>query len=97
MRNYEEEALLEICSSAKELQQRIGRHFDLVDRVLAGRKEEFSPDAPRPLPAGSSREPELRAAIREAIDTLEGTRKAFKSKTLERLRKKLTQVLIDLE
>lgn len=33
----------------------------------------------------------------EAIDVLEESRKAFKSKRLEILRKRLTQVLIDTE
>jgi hypothetical protein len=48
------------------------------------------------LCSSRSREHVLKTAIRETIDTLEETRKAFKSKTLEALRKKLTQVLIDL-
>jgi len=36
-------------------------------------------------------------AIRDTIEVLEETRKAFKSKRLEVLRKKLTSVLIESE
>ena len=39
----------------------------------------------------------LKEAMREAIEVLEESRKAFKSKRLEALRKKLTQVLIETE
>lgn len=42
-----------------------------------------------------SREVILKDVIREAIDVLEESRKAFKSKRLEALRKKLTNALID--
>jgi hypothetical protein len=44
-----------------------------------------------------SRELMMKTAIKEAIDVLEESRKAFKSKRLEALRKKLTQVLIDAD
>jgi hypothetical protein len=47
------------------------------------------------LCAGRNREARLSAAIKEAIDVIEESRKAFKSKRLEALRKKLTQVLIE--
>jgi hypothetical protein len=43
-------------------------------------------------PIGESR---LKEALKEAIEVLEDTRKAFKSKRLGELRKKLTQVLIE--
>jgi hypothetical protein len=47
------------------------------------------------LPGISPDENRLKQAILEAIDVLEESRKAFKSKRLEVLRKKLTQVLIE--
>lgn len=37
----------------------------------------------------------LRHTLADAIDVLESTRKAFKSKQIEALRKKLTQVLME--
>jgi uncharacterized coiled-coil protein SlyX len=92
-----EERLLEaLNSSVKDLQQRIDLHFDLVDRFLEDKTEGTLPETPVTSFPSKSREYALKTAIREAIDTLEETRKAFKSKTLEALRKKLTQVLIDL-
>jgi len=39
----------------------------------------------------------LKKAIQEAIEILEQTKKSFKSKKLEMLRKKLTDVLIEAE
>ena len=44
-----------------------------------------------------SRELRLEKAIKEAIDVIEESRKAFKSKRLEALRKKLISVLIDAD
>lgn len=43
----------------------------------------------------SEKEKQLVKAIRDAIEILEQTKKSFKSKSLEILRKKLTNVLID--
>ena len=42
------------------------------------------------------REEKLKAALKEAIEELEESRKSFKSKRLELLRKKLTRTLMDL-
>ena len=42
------------------------------------------------------REEKLKAAIKEAVEELEESRKSFKSKRLELLRKKLTRTLMDL-
>lgn len=47
------------------------------------------------LPDCSSDEAKLKDALKEAIDVLEESRKAFKSKKLEVLRKKLTHILIE--
>ena len=44
-----------------------------------------------------SREAALKNVIREAIEVLEESRKAFKSRRLEVLRKKLTDALIDTD
>ena len=45
--------------------------------------------------AGCTHGRRLKAALLEAVETIEGTRKAFKSKELEALRKKLIGVLAD--
>lgn len=94
----DEEGLLRtLNSSVKDLQRRIDRHFDLMARYLENRTHDEAPEMMFSLCPSRSRENVLKNAILEAIDTLEETRKAFKSKTLEGLRKKLTQVLIDLK
>lgn len=81
--------------SVKDLQQGIDRHCCLVASIL-----ENNVDARdlKPILEGcpwKARETALKNAIKDTIDALEESRKAFKSKQLELLRKKLTQVLID--
>jgi hypothetical protein len=93
----EEGLLRALGSSVKDLQQRIDQHFDLVDRFLENKTDDEPPETMLDVYPSGSRELVLKNAIQEAIDTLEETRKAFKSKTLETLRKKLTRVLIDLK
>jgi len=82
--------------SVKDLQQGIDMHCCLVTSILEGRLVdernllpllEMCPKRPREL--------KLEKAVQEAIEEIEESRKAFKSKRLEALRKKLTQVLID--
>jgi hypothetical protein len=84
-------------TSIKDLQQGIDRHCCLVASIMADQIDEsdlksFLESCPK-----KSRESALKKAIKDAIDTLEDTRKAFKSKQLEILRKRLTQVLVDAE
>ena len=82
-----------IDKSAEELHLKINMHYHLMIAMLEQRpdngnmKELF-------LPSCYQKESRLKAAIEETIDVLEQTRRAFKSKKLEILRKKLTQVLI---
>jgi len=90
-----EELITALHKNVKELQQGIDMHTCLVASLLEG---EVDPRHLKPLlEACPSRSGELqmREAIKEAIDVLEESRKAFKSKRLEALRKRLTQVLID--
>jgi TnpA family transposase len=97
IRSNENDLLAALSRSKRDLQQRIDRHFNLVGRVVEGKIEALPPDLLSSSSTARSRERELKEALRETIGTLERTRKAFKSKTLEALRKKLTQVLIDLQ
>lgn len=62
----------------------------MQDCLDPGRLESVLANCPR-----RSREERFKAAIQEAIDVLEASRRSFKSKQLEALRKRLTQVLID--
>ncbi len=81
--------------SAEQLRQRIESHCRLLGLINEKggdsearregnlRKNYDGPDAQR-----------LRRAIVEAISVLDGTRKCFKSRQLENLRKKLTKALL---
>lgn len=84
-----------INESVKELHQGIDRHRCLVASVLQEQLDERNVRPLLDLCPSRSRELRLTEAIKEAIDILEESRKAFKSKKLEALRKRLTQVLID--
>jgi hypothetical protein len=84
-----------IDKSAEELHQRIDMHRYLMATILDKKVGEnklgnlLLPDPHREL--------RLKGVIQETIEVLEETRKAFKSKRLEVLRKKLTDVLIESE
>ncbi len=83
-----------IDKSTEELHLKIDMHCHLMTAMLEQNlgdgniKELF-------LPSCYHKEAGLKEAVKETIDVLEQTRKAFKSKRLEALRKKLTQVLIE--
>ncbi|MFP4071775.1 MAG: hypothetical protein ACLFTB_06970 [Desulfovibrionales bacterium] len=84
-----------LTTSIKHLQQGIDTHCCLVTSILNGHVDERTLRRLTEGCPGKSREMMLREAIREAIEVLEASRKAFKSKQLEALRKKLTNVLIE--
>jgi hypothetical protein len=84
-----------IDTSTEELHQRIDMHRYLMAAILDKKVSEnklYNVLLPDPY-----RELRLKGAIKETIGVLEETRKAFKSKRLEVLRKKLTEVLIESE
>jgi hypothetical protein len=84
-----------IDKSTKELHQQIDMHRYLMAAIL---DRKVSEDTLNKLHLPASRcELRLKEAIKETIDVLEETKKAFKSKKLEVLRKKLTSVLIESE
>ena len=80
----------------KELQRGINVHCCLVRSILEGRISEGNGLPEIKIFPGNRREQLLKEALKETIIVLEESRKAFKSKQLEALRKKLTQVLIDV-
>jgi hypothetical protein len=84
-------------TSVKALQQGIDSHCCLVSSILEGQADERTLKPLLDMCPKISRELLMRDAIKEAIDVLEESRKAFKSKRLEDLRKKLIQVLIDVD
>ncbi len=82
-----------IDRSAQELHDKIDMHRYLMTTILDQRVSDGSiKQISLPSYADEGR---LKEAIQEAIDVLEESRKAFKSKRLEALRKRLTQVLIE--
>jgi hypothetical protein len=94
----DKDALLKALNdSVRELQKGIDTHCCLVTSILNEQVDERSIEPLLELCPSKSRELALKEAIKEAIDVLEQSRKAFKSKQLERLRKRLTQVLIDTD
>ncbi|MBW1691040.1 MAG: hypothetical protein JRI71_10980 [Deltaproteobacteria bacterium] len=94
MKGIQKADLLEVIDkSAEELHQRIDMHRYLMATILDKKVSEnrlnnvLLPDPRREL--------ELKETIRETIEVLEETRKAFKSKRLEVLRKRLINVLTE--
>jgi hypothetical protein len=83
-----------INRSAEELHQKIDMQRYLMTALLEKKVGHETLDQ-LVLPTYSPNEDRLKQAIMETIDVLEESRKAFKSKRLEMLRKKLTQVLIE--
>jgi len=83
-----------INRSAEELHQKIDMQRYLMTTLLE-KKVGNETIKKLALPTYFPNENRLKQAIMETIDVLEESRKAFKSKRLEVLRKKLTQVLIE--
>ncbi len=83
--------------SVRELHEMIDSHRFLMASIVARQADGFQTETPVRFCVPQSGEGVLKDAIRDAIDVLEESRKAFKSKRLEALRKKLTDVLIDLK
>jgi len=83
-----------IEQSTEDLHQKIDQHRYLLTSIL---DKEVGEEAVKrvawPL-SGSPQEMKLKEAVREAIEVLEQSRQAFKSKRIEALRKKLTDVLV---
>jgi hypothetical protein len=89
------EMRIALHSCVKELRQSLDLHCCQMADILEERTRERShPQLITRCPK-RSRTFELEEAIREAIVVLEESRKAFKSKKLEALRRKLTLVLIN--
>jgi hypothetical protein len=96
-RNERAEVLAAIAESVARQQREIELQQNLVALALrncprSGGLSALAADCPL-----RSREKRLREAIQEAIEVLESTRRAFKSKQLEMLRKNLTAVLIETD
>lgn len=78
-----------IVESARDLRRRVEEHEQLLARSGGVQAAASSPC----LMLDCSCRQTLRRTLLEAIETLEATRRSFKSKELEQLRKKLVEVL----
>lgn len=90
-----EELLVAINNNVKELQLSLDMHRCLVASLLGQDIDSRNLQKLIELCPARSSERILRDAIKETIDVLEESRKAFKSKKLEALRKKLTFILTE--
>lgn len=89
------ELISAINESVQALQKGINTHRCLLSSIL---EQQMDTDSYRQLMAvcpSRRREKAMKDAIQETIEVLEESRRAFKSKKLEVLRKKLINVLID--
>jgi hypothetical protein len=86
-----------INDSFRDLHQGLASHHRFIASLLDKNLDEKDLVHLRLFSVERSREVRLKQAIHEAIEVLEESRKAFKSKKLEALRKMLTRQLIDVE
>ena len=94
MKGIQKRDLIEVLDkSTEELHQKIDMHRYLMATILDKKVSEKRLN--HVLLPNSHCELRLKKAIKDTIEVLEETRKAFKSKRLEALRKTLTQVLIE--
>ena len=94
MKGTQKRDLIKIINkSTEDLHQKIDMHRYLMATILEKKVNEKRLNH-LPL-TNPHRELQLKEAIKDTIEVLEDTRKAFKSKRLEVLRKKLTEVLIE--
>ena len=85
-----------IDRSIRELHRAIDAHRSVMVSVLGQDNACVQIESPPHIRRSASfREREIKNVIGEAIEVLEESRKAFKSKKFEVLRKKLTSALID--
>ncbi|SDE07087.1 hypothetical protein [Desulfuromonas thiophila] len=97
MAQEQENLLALLDASARRLQQGIEHHCQLTARLqVVPQPPAAAAESAADVAAGSvrGREQLLEQAVYEAIEVLEQSRRAFKSRQLEQLRKKLTQVLL---
>jgi hypothetical protein len=89
----EKTLLVNITRNINELQQSLQYLGALSGQADDNRNCDAEPGS---WPSPMEREEQLKSAIADAINELEESRKGFKSKRSEQLRKKLTKVLLDL-
>ncbi len=89
------ESLKAVDRSIQALHAAVLSHLGVMASIHGPEEKDLQKETISCLNSPQSREKLLRGALLEAIEVLEESRKAFKSKRLEMLRKKLTKALID--
>jgi hypothetical protein len=86
-----------ITESIEQLCRRVDEYNRLVSLVVNPTRKKLALPLQKPSPSDPVQTEELRLkeALREAVEELEESRKSFKSKRLENLRKKLMRVLME--
>lgn len=84
-----------VYKNLEEMQRFIDHNHRLLASIMDRGNDETCVDSGHQLSPCRAKEERFKQAIQEAIQTLEESRKSFKSKRLEELRKKLTKVLVD--
>ena len=84
-------------TNVKALQQNIDMHCCMLTSILEERVDARNLQLLLDQCPKRTRELKLETAIKQSIEVLEESRKTFKSKRLEALRKTLTQVLMDTD
>lgn len=97
MAHDKQELMNAINKSFKDVRQELELHHRFIASLLGQNFDEKDIPELQLFSFECSREARLKKVIHEAIEVLEESRKAFKSKKLEALRKKLTRELIDAE
>ncbi len=88
--------IVALSRSVKELQLGMDTHTCLVASILGHDVDTRNLKPVLACCPSRTREMVMKEAIMEAIEVLDESRKSFKSKRLEVLRKRLTQVLVEV-
>ncbi len=88
------ELLRKLHDRTEELHKRMDIQCAMMESLINNGFKKDGASSALP-PQSGEREKRLTEALRDTIDVLEETKKSFKSKRLEVLRKRLTDVLIE--
>jgi hypothetical protein len=88
------EILRKLHDRTEELHKRMETQCAMMESLINSGYKKDGASSALPYQSGE-REKRLADALKDTIDVLEETKKSFKSKRLEMLRKRLTDVLIE--
>lgn len=90
-----EELLTALNNNVRELQDSLDMHRCLVSSLMGHEIDSRNLNKLLEFCPAKTSEKRLREALKETIEVLDESRKSFKSKRLEALRKKLTNLLAE--